>query len=158
MKPLILLVVTIIIFSCKSNNEARKPIKQITIEQNTSVMEQNLKKYVSIKLTSDLSLLTANERKMLPSLIEAADKMNDLFWYEAYGDKNDLLNSISDVQTKEYAIINYGPWDRLNGNKSFVEGIAEKPLGANYYPEDMTKDEFNNSVFEGISLMDLNVF
>jgi hypothetical protein len=39
--------------------------------------------------------------------------------------------------------INYGPWDRLNGDQSFVEGIGEKPLGANFYPADMTMDEFD---------------
>ncbi len=68
--------------------------------------------------------------------------MNELFWYEAYGDKDELLNSISDADTKKYVIINYGPWDRLNGNKPFVDGVGEKPKGANYYPADMTKEEF----------------
>jgi hypothetical protein len=43
---------------------------------------------------------------------------------------------------KKFVEINYGPWDRLDGNKPFVEGIGAKPLGANYYPVDMTKDEF----------------
>ena len=149
MKRFILLVLAASFISCISNDKARKPIKQVTLEQNNSEIQQNLNKYVSVKLTSDLSSLTNNERKMLPLLIEAADKMNELFWFESYGNKQNLLNSISDSQTKEYAKINYGPWDRLNGNKSFVKGISEKPLGANYYPVDMTKEEFNNSNLEG---------
>ncbi|MDX1830323.1 MAG: Zn-dependent hydrolase [Lutibacter sp.] len=145
MKKIIALLVLIAIISCENNKEARAPKKQVTVEQTTSSMDKNLNKYVSFKLTSDLSKLTDNQRKMLPILIKAADKMNELFWYEAYGNKSELFSKIKDENTKKFAEINYGPWDRLNGNKSFVEGIGEKPKGANYYPADITKDEFEKS-------------
>ena len=59
--------------------------------------------------------------------------------------KSELFSKIKDENTKKFAEINYGPWDRLNGNKSFVEGIGEKPKGANYYPKDITKNEFEKS-------------
>jgi hypothetical protein len=36
---------------------------------------------------------------------------------------------------------NYGPWDRLDGNAPFVEGVGPKPAGANFYPADVTKEE-----------------
>ncbi len=137
-----------IIFSCKPKDETRKPIQQSTVESNTSEMKKNLSKYVTVKLTADVDKLTENERKMLPILIKAADKMNDFFWYESYGDKDALLSSITDADTKKFIEINYGPWDRLNGNKSFIEGIPDKPLGANFYPQDMTKEEFEKSDFE----------
>jgi len=142
------LVLTSIIFSCKPKDNSRKPTKQVTVEQNTSEMKKKLNKYVSVKLTADVSKLTLNERKMLPILIKAADKMNDLFWYESYGDKDALLNSITDGDTKKFVEINYGPWDRLDGNKPFVKGVGAKPLGANYYPKDMTKDEFEAATFD----------
>ncbi len=148
MNKITIIILALLIVSCKSKDESRKPIKQVTVEETTSEMQKNLNKYVTVKLTSDLSLLTENERKMLPLLISAADKMNDLFWYESHGDKEGLLNSIEDKDTKEFVIINYGPWDRLNGNKSFIEGISDKPLGANFYPKDMTKEEFESSEFE----------
>jgi hypothetical protein len=142
MKNVFIILVAIIMFSCKENNNARKPIKQVTVEQNWTEMQMKLSKYVSFKLTSDLSVLTENERKMLPILIKAASKMNKLFWYEAYGDKNQLLDSILDEDTKKFIEINYGPWDRLDGNKPFIEGVGSKPSGANFYPNDMTKEEF----------------
>lgn len=142
MKKLLTLLFLVAIISCKENTEARKPVKQVSVEENDTNMKKNLNKYVSFKLTSDVSVLSENEHKMLPILIKAANKMNELFWYEAYGDKTELLDKIEDDDTKKFVEINYGPWDRLNGNKSFVEGINEKPLGANYYPSDMTKDEF----------------
>ncbi len=143
-----LALLSIIIFSCKPKDASRKPTKQVTVENNSKEMTKNLNKYVSVKLTSDISKLTENERKMLPILIQAAAIMNDLFWYESYGDKTTLLNSISDADTKKFVEINYGPWDRLNGNKPFVKGIGTKPLGANYYPKDMTKKEWEESEFK----------
>ncbi len=144
MKKIVTIIIILVLFSCKENKDARKPKKQINIEENMTVMDQNLNKYVSFKLTSDLSVLSENERKMLPILIKAADKMNELFWYESYGDKEVLINSIDDESTKKFVKINYGPWDRLAGNASFVVGISEKPKGANYYPADMTKEEFED--------------
>ncbi|OUR92692.1 Zn-dependent hydrolase [Flavobacteriales bacterium 34_180_T64] len=146
-KLALLLMIAAFMFSCKEEK------KEVTQEEETkeiaqNSMEKNLSKYVDVKLTADVSKLTDNERKMIPILIKAANIMNDLFWYESYGDKTELLNSISDEDTKAYVTINYGPWDRLDGNTSFVEGIGDKPLGANFYPKDMTKEEFEAAEIE----------
>ncbi|MFC4722302.1 Zn-dependent hydrolase [Geojedonia litorea] len=142
MKNIVILTIAFFtVLSCKQDKD-----KTAVIEQSTPTeMEQNLSKYVSFTLTADVSKLTEKERQMLPLLIKAANKMNDLFWYEAYGDKTELLNSISDENTKKFVKINYGPWDRLDGNKPFVEGVGKKPKGANFYPVDMTKDEFESA-------------
>ncbi|HKJ05849.1 MAG TPA: hypothetical protein VJ970_00130 [Flavobacteriaceae bacterium] len=142
MKKIAILIFLVFTVACKDNNEARKAVKQETSEENLTEMEKNLNKYVPFKLTTNTSTLTENERKMLPILIKAADKMNQLFWYQAYGDKNELLANIGDEDTKQFVEINYGPWDRLAGNKPFVNGVGEKPAGANFYPVDMTKEEF----------------
>ncbi len=144
MKKIAFLLVLALLVSCANNNDARKPKKQVTVEKQETEMQKNLNKYVSFKLTSDISLLSENEQKMIPILIEAAKIMDALFWFESYGDKNELLASIDNPLAKEFATINYGPWDRLNGNKPFIEGFEEKPKGANFYPKDMTKEEFEN--------------
>ncbi len=142
MKNSYYLLLIVFMISCNSNENSRKPVKQVTVEDKITEMEQKLNGYIPIKLTSDISVLSDKEKEMLPILIKAANIMNELFWYEAYGDKNELLDSISDEATKKFVTINYGPWDRLNGNLSFVEGIGKKPLGANFYPTNMTKTEF----------------
>ncbi|NJO91999.1 MAG: Zn-dependent hydrolase [Chloroflexia bacterium] len=79
---------------------------------------------------------------MLPLLFEAAAIMNDLFWIQAFGDKQVALDSAKDEATKKFVEINYGPWERLNDNKPFLESFGEKPAGANFYPTDMTAEEF----------------
>ncbi|MDC9722906.1 MAG: Zn-dependent hydrolase [Urechidicola sp.] len=147
-KIIFLAAILVAMISCESKGDARKPTKQVTVEQNLTEMQKNLSKYVTVKLTADVTKLTDNERKMLPLLIQAADIMNDLFWYESFGDKEVLLSSITDADTKRFVEINYGPWDRLNGNKSFMPEFSDKPLGANYYPTDMTKEEFEASKFD----------
>ncbi|MBK8268989.1 MAG: Zn-dependent hydrolase [Planctomycetes bacterium] len=99
-------------------------------------------KYATVRLTTDMSVLTDKERKMIPLLIDAAKQMDDAFWLQAYGDKQALLASIKSPDLRRFAEINYGPWDRLDGNKPFIDGVGAKPLGATFYPKDMTKEEF----------------
>ncbi|WP_323788348.1 dipeptidyl-peptidase 3 family protein [Psychroserpens sp.] len=146
-KIIAMLSLLVIVTSCKGD----KKEEVVMPEKEMTPLEKKLSKYVSFKLTADISGLSENERKMIPLLIKAADKMNDLFWFEAYGDKKELLNSISDEDTKKFVEINYGPWDRLDGNSPFVDGFKEKPLGANFYPKDMTKEEFVSADIENKS-------
>ena len=70
--------------------------------------------------------------------------MDNLFWKQTYGDKDELMKQIDDPATAEYALINYGPWDRLDGNRPFVKGFGAKPDVCKYYPLDMTAKEFDN--------------
>ncbi|MFT6334123.1 MAG: hypothetical protein ACJATI_000855 [Halioglobus sp.] len=137
-------ILIIAMFALGSCNESEKSTIPKTQVEKTE-METLLSKYTTFKLETDLSMLSSNQKKMIPILIEAAEMMNELFWYESYGDKNELLSTIKDEDTKKFVEINYGPWDRLNGNKSFVSTVGKKADGANYYPADMTKDEFEKS-------------
>ena len=105
-----------------------------------------LSQYTSFRLTTDLTVLSENECRMLPHLFAAADQMEAIFWKQAYGDREALLASIEDPALREYAMINFGPWDRINGNTPFVDGVGEKPAGSNLYPKDMTKAEFEAAV------------
>lgn len=103
-------------------------------------------KYATVRLTADLSGLSDNQRRMLPLLIDAARQMDEGFWWQAYGDRTALLSSLDNPALRRFAEINYGPWDRLNDNQPFVPGVGPKPLGANFYPADMSKQEFEQHV------------
>lgn len=99
--------------------------------------------YATFALTTDLSTLSESEKKMIPLLIEAAKIMDALFWKQAYiGNKDSLLATIQNADAQKFTQINYGLWDRLAENRPFIEGVGEKPLGANFYPTDMTKEEY----------------
>jgi len=109
-------------------------------------IKHRLAKYTTVRLTTDLGRLTEKERKMIPLLIEAAKEMHAIFWMQSYGDKEALLASITDPEVRRYVEISYGPWDRLEGNQPFIPGVGPKPKGANFYPADMTKEEFEAAV------------
>ena len=131
-------VVTIAVTAC-GNKKVEQPQEPVQ-EQTTNLSD----KYAEYTLTTDISHLSDNEREMLGLLFEAADIMDGLFWNENYGDKDELMARIGDnADLKKLATIAYGPWDGLDGNKPFVEGIGEKPAGAQFYPADMTEEEWN---------------
>jgi hypothetical protein len=110
--------------------------------------ENRLNIYFPVTLSADLSHLSTNQKQMLGVLIEASVIMDNLFWQQAFDqDKNTFLSQITDPQVKNFAAINYGPWDRLSGDQAFLSGTDEKQLGAQFYPADMTKAEFEASNF-----------
>jgi hypothetical protein len=116
-------------------------------------MQERLDQYTPVRLTTDIEL-TDSERQMLPLLIEAADAMDKVFWMQAYGDGDSLLATL-DADARRFAEINYGPWDRLNGNEPFVAGVGPKPAGANYYPADLTAEELEAAAADNPDLLDL---
>ena len=105
-------------------------------------IKQKAEEFASFKLTTDLSVLSEKEKQMLSLLFEAADLMEEIYWVEAFGDKEELFSKDWDEYTKKFIRINYGPWERLNNNEPFLPGYGAKPAGANFYPADITKQEF----------------
>jgi hypothetical protein len=125
---------SLIILSCMACHVNDKTNKE---------MQKKVDQYARVELTADISDLSYYEKEMLRYLFEAADLMDDIFWQQAYGDKEQLLDTLSDSKTEQFVIINYGPWERLNGNLPFIASIGSKPKGANFYPSDMTQAEFD---------------
>ena len=107
-----------------------------------SEIEKKVDEFVKVRLTSDIDHLSEDQKAMLRHLIDASKLMDDIFWKQAFGEKDELQKKIDNENLKTFIGINYGPWERLNENKPFVEGYGEKPAGANFYPEDMSKEEF----------------
>lgn len=141
MRSTVFLFSLIILFSCVKTKEKESNLEspKYTPSENTSALLDDYKK---VRLITDLSAFSSDQKKMIALLIDASDIMDELFWLQTYGKKSELLTNISDSATISYAEINYGPWDRLNGDESFINEIGEKPKGANFYPKDMSIDEF----------------
>ncbi|WP_282125336.1 Zn-dependent hydrolase [Marinifilum flexuosum] len=107
-----------------------------------TVIQRKLANYAEVKLSADLNSLSSQQIKLFSHLIKAADAIDDIYWMQAYGDKNALLNGIEDPDMKQYAKINYGPWDRLDGFKPFTEDFPPRPLGIGFFPADINQEEF----------------
>ena len=112
-------------------------------EDGAAVADARPEIYSEFTLDADLGHLSDDQREMVAVLIDASRIMDDLFWHQAFGERDALFEQIDDAATREFAQINYGPWDRLAGNRPFVEGYGPKPAGANFYPADMTDAEFD---------------
>lgn len=126
-----LMIVAAVVSGCRSEEE-----------KFAETMRANVAKYEEVALTADLSWLSEEEREVIGLLIDAAKVIDQIFWSQSYGFSLDLLKSIEDDNARKYAEINYGPWDRLNNNEPFLEGYDMKPAGAQFYPEDMSVEEF----------------
>ena len=86
--------------------------------------------------------LTDNGKEVLNLFRMAADEIDHIYWQQSFGDKS-VFESLPEGPERSYAMINYGPWDRLDNNAVFIEGYGERPAGARFYPEDMTREEFD---------------
>ncbi|MFQ3195424.1 MAG: hypothetical protein ACI9N3_002258 [Colwellia sp.] len=138
-----LLLATSLLSACSESNNQKNTAPTLLAEAKS-----RLDIYKPVTLTADLSHLSANQKKMIVLLIEASDIIDELFWQQAFGeDKETFLASIEDEKVREFARINYGPWDRLDGDKPFLTGVEEKAPGAEFYPSDLTKEEFEQADF-----------
>jgi hypothetical protein len=106
-------------------------------------MKKKVEQYAPFTLKYDISQLDTKEAELVGIFIEIADAMDEIFWEQSFGTANrKKLKDIQDPYLREYAEIHYGAWDRLDAEKPFLPGYGPKPAGANFYPADMTKEEF----------------
>ncbi len=138
------LILCALLLSCG----AEAPPETIIQPQQTVAPRPEI--YADFTLTADLGSLSAEQIQMIRILIDAAKIMDDLFWRQSYGEGyQEWLNAIQDDTTRRFAELNYGPWDRLDDDKPFMDGAGPKPLGARFYPEDMSKEEFDEAYLPG---------
>ena len=113
-------------------------------------LAKKIARFAPTTLTADVSKLTPKDRQALDKIIAAAKLLDPLFLRQVWSG-NDALEKklLADKsplgrERLHYFYINDGPWSRLDNNEPFIAGVPqEKPPQAAYYPDDMTKDEFN---------------
>lgn len=137
---------------------ACQPDKKEVKTTKDTVMQRKLANYANVKLSADLSSLSEGHTKLFSHLLKAADAIDELYWLQAYGDKNDLMKKMGDdPDIKAYAMINYGPWDRLDGNAPFTDDYPPRPLGVGFFPNDMNQNDFfaipGNEKFEPLTII-----
>lgn len=136
MKKIIVICMAFAALFSACSKQSSKEVKDMTL-----TLEQKVKQYSEVELKTDISFLSESEKEVLGLMIDVAQIMDDIYWIQAYGDKNEML-SLTDPWQKEFALINYGPWDRMADWKPFIPNAKVKRPGVNFYPADMTKEEF----------------
>lgn len=141
----------LLILGCTENQKQQKESEEVTM------LKEKIAKFVPVEIQYDENLLTDREKVVLEKLYRASKIIDELFLEQVYSKNNqiksDLLSNVSNkselIEKPELKLelelfnIMFGPFDRLEDNIPFI-GKDKKPLGANFYPEDMTKEEFEN--------------
>lgn len=128
--------------ACKS--ESKTPPFEAVRSGSVSGLSiaERLDQYQSLRLSYDISTLSDSEQQIIVRLIAVSQLMDTVFWKQSMGPPDSLMRHITNDSLRRLIEINYGPYDRLNGNEPFVTGIPEKPAGASFYPTDMSREEF----------------
>lgn len=149
MKNLFFLALSILILSCSEKQN------QISEESQVEKLKQKIAKFVPVKITYDENLLSDREKVVLEKLYQASKLIDTIFLDQVYSKnyeiKNELMKKTDEVSKLQLQLFNimFGPFDRLEDDEPFIQRILrirtdKKPLGANFYPEDMTKEEFED--------------
>jgi hypothetical protein len=148
-----LLVSTIMATAQKTPAPASSPNTAATAFPNADELNQMAARFAPVNLEVDLSSLSASDKKALAKLIEAGRIVNHLFMQQFWSGDLALYQKLQQDKTPlgkarlHYFWINKGPWSEIDEHKAFLPGVpAKKPAGANFYPEDMTKEEFESWV------------
>lgn len=149
MKNLFVLALSILILSCSEKQN------QTAEESQVEKLKQKIAKFVPVEITYDENLLSEREKVVLEKLYQASKLIDTIFLDQVYSKnheiKNELMKKTDEASKLQLELFNimFGPFDRLENDETFIQGILQigtekKPLGANFYPEDMTKEEFEN--------------
>lgn len=111
-----------------------------------------LKRFAPTEIAADVSTLSAGDRQALDKLIQAARLMDEIYLRQVWSGnaalKEQLAADASPAGSDVYRMfmLNKSPWSALDHDSAFVPGVPKRLAGANYYPEDMTKEEFEKWV------------
>ena len=97
-------------------------------------VQELLNQYTTVRLSADLSALTDADRAVVRHLLGAMDAMDDVYWQQAYGDRDALLANVDGEAARRLVEINYGPWHRRGGDAPFLAGAGANPWGAQLCP------------------------
>ncbi|MBA4313530.1 MAG: hypothetical protein C0417_12975 [Chlorobiaceae bacterium] len=112
-------------------------------------LKEKIKRFAPTEIKGNISKLSKGDRKALAKLIDAAKIMDSLYLRQVWSGNTDLLHKLradkspGSKERLHYFLINMSPWSGIDHQEPFIEGAPNpRPPGANYYPEDMKKEEF----------------
>jgi hypothetical protein len=124
---------------------------QLNSQQKKMTIKERIKRFAPTEIKGDISKLSVNDKKALIKLIEAAKIMDSLYLEQVWSGNMNLYHELKkDKSPKgkeilQYFILNMSPWSAIDHQEPFINNVPNpRPAGANFYPADLTKDEFNN--------------
>src|SRR5579864_4212284 len=150
MKVRVLIVATLLSASLAYSQAQKKTTAQIPDLARLNAM---IARFAPTPYRVDTSRLSPGDKQALPKLIEAARLLNKIFMEQFWSGDLALYNRLKQDTSPlgrarlHYFWINKGPWSEIDKFTAFVPGVPPlKPEASNFYPEDMTKEEFESWV------------
>jgi hypothetical protein len=116
-------------------------------------LEKMTSRFAPTPIRVDTAILSSADRQALVKLIEAARVLNEIFMNQLWSGNLDLYRKLQKDPTPlgkarlHYFWINKGPWSNIDDDRAFLPGVPPRKLpGANFYPPDMTKEDFDRWV------------
>jgi hypothetical protein len=141
LKLLLVMIAISILTNC--GGQMQNPAK------TSNVIEERLKEFTPVLIKADLSKLDEKKIKMIKLLAEAGHLANEIFWKQSSIDgiklRDELKNKTDDNSKSilKYLTVHFGPYDRIYHSERFYgEGPKTRPEMGTYYPQDITKEEF----------------
>lgn len=137
MKPMILLTVFALV-GCSAKKE---PVVK-------SEMQKLVEEFAPIEISVKMDHLSDKEKEIVKLLVKAGQHADEIFWMQTASDAvavRDMLKTRTDIASKdtlEYVMISYGPYERIHESRFVGQGPAKRPEGGTFYPDGMTKEEF----------------
>jgi hypothetical protein len=113
----------------------------------TARLQSLAAQYAPVEIGADLKALPAQEKRALAKLVQAGWIIDGLFLRQVWGGNEAVLMQLLQDTSEagrarlHFFLINKGPWDRLDHNRSFLPGVPPKPAQANFYPAGAAKSE-----------------
>jgi hypothetical protein len=148
LKQTVSLVLVSLIVIGSSTAQRRRPVPATAAE--AAALQTKIRRFAPTLMTANTARLSLNDRKALQKLIAAARLYDQLYLRQIWSGNEELREKLAADKTPlgrlrlHYFMINKGPWSQLDDNEPFIEGVPARPPYANFYPADVTKDEFNS--------------
>ncbi len=140
----LVILATLLMASISATPKTQTPREYLDLTKKTG-------RFAPTVLTANTARFSPGDRKALKKIIAAAKLLDPLFLRQVWSGNDELYKKLLADKTPigqarlHYFLINDGPWSRLDNNEPFITGVPrEKPAHANFYPDDITKDEFNS--------------
>jgi hypothetical protein len=145
-RTIVFAVLTAFMMNAFTNQRASLQTK---VSGEAAELNKKIRRFAPTVLTANTARLSPSDRKALQKIIAAAKLYDALYLDQIWSGNQSLLKKLEADKTPlgrmrlHYFMINKGPWSQLDDNAPFIEGVPPRPPQANFYPDDMTKDEFN---------------
>lgn len=139
----------------KGTEKAAKPSTSVIADYAPiEKVKSQMKKLAPVEIKYDDSGLTDNQKKCLSLIVKAAKYMDEIFMVQVYGKNPAIMGALKANKDNnpdfpvllDWFKVHFGPFDRVDHHKAFINTNSHKPKGANYYPEDMTVKEFEDHI------------